>query len=156
MTQIPYSALREHPFNMALKKLVDYPRFKPTLALSIARLVKRIDEERSVAQDLYIKILKQHAELDALGELVPKDGKPNTYIIKADSTQEALDKALEEFGKETFSVEMKKFPLDLLEGVGLSGSEIMSLESLLEGEDDGKTVKPPLQAVPPPQPEVNH
>lgn len=142
--QIQYDFMRRATFNSGLSKLMSFPRFSPRVALSIARVIERVEKEREVAQKLYDGVLKKHAVLDEKGEVKPKEGQPNSFEIAEHSSQEAFNKEIEEMGKETFSVEMSPILIDKLDGVGLSANEIAALEPIL---DLGEAAAPSLAVV---------
>lgn len=137
MVTVKYSVMRVHAFNTGLSKLLNYPRFMPAVALSIVRLIEKVDKERDVAQKVYEGIVKKHAKLDEKGEVIPKDGDPNSFIVRDDSSQEALDKEVQEMGEQSFSVEMRPIALAALEGVGLTPNELMYLAPIIDENPSG-------------------
>lgn len=132
MVTVKYSVMRVHSFNAGLSKLLNYPRFLPSVALSVVRLIERVEKEREVAQKLYEGIIKKYAKLDDKGELVPKDGQPNSFVLREDATQEQIDKEVEEMGEQTFSVDMRPIALAALEGVNLTPQELMYMTAIIE------------------------
>lgn len=137
MVTVKYSAMRVHSFNAGLSKLLNYPRFTPSVALSVVRLIERVEKEREVAQKLYEGIIKKYAKLDDKGELLPKDGQPNSFVLREDATQEQIDKEVEEMGEQTFSIDMRPIALPALEGVGLTPQELMYMASLVDENPAG-------------------
>lgn len=133
--KLNYAALQDGNFGSAMRKLGSYPFKKQKTAYDVMKINNRIEQETKLAQDLYTKLLKQYAKLEADGSFVPrkdKDGVPqeNTYEIPEDK-QEAFGKAVEEFRALEFAVDWKKVTFEDLEECRLTAAEMDALQQIL-------------------------
>jgi hypothetical protein len=98
------------------------------------RIVDQLESEQKSAEKLYVKMLKQYADLDDKGEFVPRDGVPNTFVVT--KNVEAYNKALEDFEALSFSMKWRKLPLDDLSDLRLSAAELKALDPIVHFPED--------------------
>lgn len=129
---LTYQHVRNEAFVKALAKLARFEGFKDfRVAYSIAKFVRKWEQEAQMAQELYLKLVKQYAKLDEKGNVEPVENQPGTFQIPNESV-EVWKQAAENFHTISFEIEVKKLPISKLEAVGLSAMELNALEPLLE------------------------
>lgn len=144
MIELKYSHVRNPEFQGAFSKLVNVQQLPTKVTCLIAQIKKAFDKEVETAQECFIKLLKNHANLDEKGnfvELVVGGAKqPGTYSIPEEKQAQWME-ALKEFGETTFNVERRKILMQEISEVKFSAAELIALEPLLsdmEVMDGGK------------------
>ena len=133
MITLKYGVFESDKVTTALMKLANHSRFTPKFALKVAKVVDEIkDHEQKVILE-YAVLLKEHAQVDSQGNMLPKEGPdgkpmPNTFLPM---DQAAWEKAKDEFSDKTFGLDVDPLPMKELEGVGLTPLELRLLEPLL-------------------------
>ncbi len=142
-----YAVLRNQQFLLAMRKLTNYPFKAQKVAYSVMKISNAIDAEMKLSQDLFIKLLKQHAVLDDKGAFVPQkdpEGKdvPDTFQTTPGKEAE-LEKAQGDFADVEFEVKWRPLKLDELEECRISAVELGML---------GDIIAAPLEEAPAPEP----
>ncbi len=156
--KLSYKSLRDPQFGSAMRKLTNYPFKRQKTAYDVMKISGRIDQEHKVAQELFIKLLKQYAKLDEAGNFIPRvrkdaDGKetpePDTFVLDDTKTKD-FDKAADEFAALEFEINWRAIDMGLLEECRLTAVELSMLEPLLaeEAQEEKGADKPaPLKSV---------
>lgn len=131
MITLKYSKLRDPNFQHALYKLTNYAGFPTKACIAIAKLKKCIDSESVIAQEQFMMLLKKYAELDEKGNFVPKDNKPDTFVI-IESKNEEWQKELKDFADYSFNIEVSKLALENVQEAKLSAQDYLALEEIFE------------------------
>lgn len=135
MITLKYSKLRDPNFQQALYKLTNYTGFPTKTCITIAKLKKCIDSESVIAQDAFIALLKQYAELDEKGNFVPLDNKKDTFKIIESKTEE-WEKALLGFGDKVLYVEKFRIDFEDVKDAKLSPQDFIALEDIFKEVDE--------------------
>lgn len=121
-------------------------------AFSLRNLVKKIDSAHTASQEAYMGIIKEYAEVDGEGNLVPDkykedvkigeevkfkagDDIANSFVIPEDK-KEAYVEAMDKFWKEPVELECDKIPLAKLEDIKLSALDIDLIEPVIDIPED--------------------
>lgn len=135
MITLKYSKLRDPNFQQALYKLTNYTGFPTKTCITIAKLKKCIDSESVIAQDAFIALLKQYAELDEKGNFVPEDNKKGTFKI-IEAKVDEWQKAVEEFSNKLLSVEKFRIDFEDVKDAKLSPQDFIALEDIFKEVDE--------------------
>ena len=144
--KLSYKVLRDGQFNNAMQKLSHYPFKRQKTAYDVMRITKKLEAEGKNAQELFVKMLKQHAKLDDKGEFVPRmeGDKPvaDTYVLDTDdpSKMAAFNKAQEDFANLEFNLDWRQIAFENLEEIRLTAVELDSLKDVLAVPVDAETV----------------
>lgn len=138
--KLKYKLFEDRGFQLAVQKLADYPFRNQLTAYNVARLFKKFGQEAETAQTLWIKLLKQFAELDQNGNFKPlevtqSDGsisKDFNKFVVADEKKDDFKKAEAEFGELEFEVPCTPLKLSDIEMVDCSAKELLALEPILD------------------------
>ena len=128
--KISYQELRKEEFIAGLTKIYRYDGYKDiALMLRIIKAVKLINKELESAQEIYLKLLKQYAKLDAQGNFVPPPGKEvghGLYCIEESKSEEWIKKQ-KEFYETEVELHFDVFAFDAFKDSGLSPAELEAL-----------------------------
>lgn len=142
--KLKYSQLRDPQFVGAMRKLSNYPFKVQKTAYDVMRITNKLTQEEKNAQELYVKMLKQHAKLDDKGNFVPRmDGDkpvPDTFVIDDTSPEKfaAYQKAVEEFGDLEFNLDWRQVTFENLEDCRLTAAELSVLQDIISVPVDAK------------------
>lgn len=145
MLTVNYGQILSPNFQRGLAKLSQCPQFKsPKLAYNVAKILKKVDEEQKIAQDLYNKLITEYAEKDEAGKVKPHNGIPDTFLVRTENHAE-WDAKLKELHAISFDIDRPALDLDEVMVAQLSPVEITALDSLLtfdEAPTKPQLVKP--------------
>jgi hypothetical protein len=128
---LKYKHINTPSFVEALAKLGRYDRLKDfKLAYNIAKIIRRFDAESTIAQELFVKLVRQHCKLDENGLIIPADGKPGSFEILEGKETEWVQ-ARKDFDEMEFELDCHKIRVEQLDGAPLSPMELVALEPLL-------------------------
>lgn len=137
--QIDYATLRNPDFVTALTKLGGHSFKNSMTGYNVARLIRKHKIEAATNQDLFVKLIKRFADLDASGNFVPKKDKEGKEIFGSFNVPEEkmkdLDGAYAEFAKIEVNVPFNKISPEQLEDVGLTPMELIAIDMLLIDEE---------------------
>lgn len=132
--KLKYSQLRDPAFTAAMRKLANYPFKAQKTAYDVMRITNKMTQEEKNAQELYLKMLKQHAKLDAKGEFVPRmegdKAVPDTFVVD-DAKLGEFQKATEEFGDLEFNLDWRQVSFEKLEECRLTAAELSALQDII-------------------------
>jgi hypothetical protein len=118
-------------FVQALVKLGKFEGFKEQrVAYNVAKVIRRFDAESTIAQELFLKLVKQYAVLDEKGNIKSPEDKPGTYEIPDEKVAD-WKKAKEDFDDVEFELDCHKIRLEQLGNAPLSPIDLNALEPLL-------------------------
>ncbi len=127
--QLPFKALKEQSFIMALKKLATSQIHDTGTLKNIVAILKAIDKQSGEVSKLFSDMVKSYAVLTPEGEIALTDG---VYTIKEESVEE-WGPAKAEFDERTFYLPLfDKIPLEKLDGCSLTPAEIIVLQSIVD------------------------
>lgn len=130
--KLSYKEIKNQTFVQGLAKLANYGGFKDQrLAYNVAKLIRKWDSEAQMAQDLFMKLVKQYATLDEKGNIKTPEGANSGAFEVVDEKADAFAKARKEFESIEFDIPVHKIRIDQLEGTGLTPMEMMALEPIL-------------------------
>jgi len=140
MIKINYSQLNDKRLTQALEKLAqcsiqEIPVLK--VRWNIQRIIRKVEKEIKLGQDLFQKILKEFVEVDDKGNFVwgtDNDGSPipGKFIVK---DEEGFKKKNEEFLLLEFEIASYPIKLSDLELAPLTSLDLMGLEPLIDESD---------------------
>lgn len=145
--EIEYSKFKQPAFLGGLRKISNYPGFKPPILKKVVPFLKNLKVAEKASEKEWTEELKPFAVKDDKGEIASKiDERGQEVFDILDGKQDDLQKAFELFGKRTAEIEVRKFSVEELEGVGLNPNEFLALEPFIhgleviapEGDEDGK------------------
>lgn len=133
MIKLTYMDINNRLFIDAVKKLMIYDQWgSAQLKYNIHKIGRRLSDESDVAQAEYLKLVKQHAELDEKGDIVPvSPEQPGTFVIKTEK-EEVWKTARADFEAVTFEIDCHPVPLSKLDLCPLSPQDVGVLEPLLD------------------------
>jgi hypothetical protein len=111
---ITYRDLNNPHLKPALSKLANHVGFSPKLAYRIAKLDGRMSAEIVQARELYAKLVAKYQEHEKIEDLKPQ-----------------FEREQQEFLQISFDLPFDQFRLEELEGVKLSGNELIALEPFI-------------------------
>lgn len=141
--KLTYGQLLDGNFSRGFSKIANCPQLKsPKLAYQIAKIHKRVQEERDLVATLHEKMVKVHCKLDEKGNIAPMTGgQPGTFEIREEAI-EAWKTDLKEFNSIEFDIDFPPMVLnDQLMVANLSPAEISGLEPILKLEEDQPVAK---------------
>ncbi len=138
--KVCYGQLRDGTFGRAFNKVSSYVGYKsPQTAYNIAKINKAFLDEVKLCDEEYLKLLKQHANVDADGELIPPEGKEKGHYQITDGKMPAWEEALNKFNAVEIDLAGRRaLNLEEIMAAGLSPLDIAALDCL---------IAPPLEAV---------
>jgi hypothetical protein len=132
MPMLNYANLRDPHFLQALRKLGDFSFPKVQTTLAVARLLKIVNSEQALCDKVFKNLLNKYAEKDESGKLLPINPKLHgTYKIPEENMEE-WSVAYADFVATTFEFSFTKLALEDLSGAGLSASELLSVQELVD------------------------
>lgn len=135
MLELKYGHLRNVNFLRGINRLANYQGLKDPKALyNIMRITKKIEQEGKNSDELFMKVVKQYAELDEKGDVVCIEDKPGMPKIPEEKQKEYAEK-LKEFMDIDFKIERFKVKLSDVVGAGFSAKELEGLEDILDTSD---------------------
>lgn len=114
---------------------MNYPFRNIRTSYDVLKLTKKLNIELKNAQELFISQLKQFAYTDEKGNILPNEGKPDTYKIKEDLIPE-WEKNFKEFNSMEHELGVYKLTLQDLDGLTLSANDLSQLESIIVVEEE--------------------
>lgn len=135
MIELTLGEIRNPAFNEALSKLAKSTELDFKTSYNLARLLKKVGSEQTIATEEFGKLLKKWGTSD--------DGGLN-YSIPEDK-REAFSKEAEEFTKTKVTIDRNKINVSELSKLSMSPSDFLVLEPLLynleilDGGQDGKS-----------------
>jgi hypothetical protein len=138
MFKLTYENLQNPMFARSLGKLASFPGYaSPKVAYGIAKIVKKVNDERQTFEKLYNDMLKLHAEVDEkTGDV--KDNGQGIAVWKSDEEKKKFETKMKEFVAIEFEVPNNRLTLQDIGDVKLSPSEMLALESLINPMEDVK------------------
>lgn len=131
MFTLKYKDMRNQDFLVAIDKIDKSTQYATTkVAYDVGKMTKEVLEAMVLCQNDFVNALKKFSIVDADGNFVPKDDKPDTYQIIPEKL-EAWQEAFEQFLCQTATIKRHKLDLAFLSQVGLSPKDIMALEPIL-------------------------
>lgn len=135
MIELTLAELRNPMFNEALQKLVKSTELDFKTSYNIARLVKKIGSEQTLALDVYGALLKKYgtSEDGGINFTIPEEKRPE------------FAKEAEEYVKTKVTIDRNKINVSELSKLSMSPSDFLVLEPLLynlevlDGGQDGKS-----------------
>ena len=122
MFTLNYEVFNKPEFNSAMNKLATHTEFKNfKTTYNIARIVKFIEQEAVIYNELRIKLLKKHGE----------ENEDKVTFTVAKENIKAFNKEHAEFLNLEFDIERHKINPDELASVALTPNEVAAIESLL-------------------------
>jgi len=117
-----------------MAKIARCPIKDPKALYNALRISKKVTSEGRQAEEVFMRLLKQHAVLDAAGGILPIEDKPGTYQIKEESKGEWEQKIKDYMDIEW---EMERYPLKLadISAANLTPEELHAIEEILDLED---------------------
>lgn len=129
---ITYRKLMTTGFTQAMSKVAQYPGYKSTKqAYDVGKVIRLLQQEIEVAQDLWSKKVEQYAEKDEDGQVLCPEGQPPGSFKIPDDKEEEFQQVFEEFHDTEITVETHALPLSMLDGVGLTPGELMLIDDVL-------------------------
>lgn len=122
MFKLSYKIFDMPNFRSGLTKIAghnDYKSFKTTY--NIARIVKKVDQESALYNDLRVKIVQKYG--------TENEGK-GTYTIPSEN-KEGFEREIKELHETEFDIERYKLETSEIEGVKLTPVEIQALEPMI-------------------------
>lgn len=142
MIKVPFKEFRIGPFMPVFQKIASFSKFGPKMLYSVTRIQKKLDKAHQEWNEQFVKLVKQYAEKDEKGELVPRKNEkgqaiPNSFEIP-DGNVEAWKKAVEELDTVEAEIDLYKLSVEKLieSGIELSAQECLILEPLLMDEEE--------------------
>lgn len=131
-----YKIIDQQEFAQALVVLKDYPFRNQRFAYNVAKIWRRLDAEFQVANGLWQKLIRQFAEVDEKGKLVPRSPEePNTFKIPEDKTAD-FEAAKKSFTSIEFEIDCHPLKLEQLETMPISAGQIEALSALFDFTED--------------------
>lgn len=105
-------------------------------AHQMAKMIRTLESESDLLSKVFVEYLKQFVKLDDKGEIVPFDGKPETYEIRDEFQKDPAknaeyQKAMKDFEEIEIEIPHPKIPISKLGSVNLSPVELNALEPFL-------------------------
>jgi len=134
MIKMKYLNFRNPVFLHTMAKIARCPIKDPKALYNALRISKKVTSEGRQAEEVFMRLLKQHAVLDAAGGILPIEDKPGTYQIKEESKGEWEQKIKDYMDIEW---EMERYPLKLadISAANLTPEELHAIEEILDLED---------------------
>jgi hypothetical protein len=125
-----YEDLQDNMLSRALSKLANFPGYpSPKISYLVAKIIKRIEDERLVFNPIYDTILKEHAEVDEKGSLKNNGG--GLCIWKSDADKKAFEDKITPIGSTEFEIPYPRLTIGDLGDIKLTPTDIISLEKLI-------------------------
>lgn len=135
MFTIAYDTLRNPKFQKAITKIHEHTGFTSTKhSYHCMRITNLLDRELKTANELFLKVVKEHAETDAEGNLVPPKEGGGDYQV-APERQGAFAAGVKDFHSHTIEIDKRRIGATWLEGVALSPSDLDILSEVLDFGD---------------------
>lgn len=139
--KITYEKVQNRMFGAALSKLATFGGFTNYRELAnVKTILKGFEKIAEKAQEEWIYLLKQYAELEADGTIKVKPGTKGDYMV-IPGKEEALKKASAEFQKIEGEITAHPMPFEVVANVGLSAVDLMALEGLIAEPKDFPDLK---------------
>lgn len=114
----------------ALIKLSTTNQLDANTAYRVGKICSRIDKEMPKVRDLAIELLKKHAILDEIG--MPKGLKEGKFEFKTPEDERIHDEEFTKMMDVEFEEHVLPIPLSTLKSVGLTPTEMVSIEAILD------------------------
>lgn len=107
-------------------------KLSPKQSYSVMLMHRKLEKAMKDAKEMFLKILKEHVELDEEGNILPANDENKQVWKFKEGMEEAYAKAMEEFM--TIELEIDREPLDLdsLGNASLTPKELEILEPILK------------------------
>lgn len=136
-----YDCFQSKEFMVAKAKLARYPFKNQKTSYNVTRILKFLDDNEKLAQEQFIKLVKQHAVLDEKGDFVPRKNEKGeieegTYTIPEEPEKiAAWKKAKDEFDALEFTVERYKIKLSEMENLPVTPMELGAIDGMIDPEE---------------------
>ena len=131
MIELTIKNLNDNFFQQAVGKIAHCNGFQPLAAFRISKVVKQIAQETIEARNLYKKALLDYMVSDEKGDLKKNEG-GSGFILQTGKTQKEFDDKIEELMNAPVHIQWQKFKFDDLERVGLSPTEMLAIEPMID------------------------
>jgi hypothetical protein len=133
--KLTYKDLDYQIFNQAIVKISRHAFKNALVGYNAAKIWRKLKTELETAQDVYTKMLKQFANLDANGQFAPRKDEtgadvPGTFTIKEGKEKEWAE-AIKNYQTVSFELPCHQIRIDQLEDVGLTPLEMVALEAVI-------------------------
>lgn len=98
------------------------------------RITKKLEQEGQIAQELSMKIIKQYAEVDPLGEVIWEDKRRGIPKVPEEKRME-FAKKIEELNAIAFTIERYRVKLSDIAPAGFPTRELDAIEDILDVSD---------------------
>lgn len=127
MIVVKYKNYRIPGFLVSLQKLGQHNFKDQKAAYNAMRILKKVDQEKALAEEHFIKLAKQYATLDDKGEFLPKEGVPGTFQVPDDKLPE-WEKQYKEFQELESKLERYQVKVEDLDGSALTPQDLGFLD----------------------------
>jgi len=132
MFNLTYTELNNSLFMGGLKHLSQESLPMP-VSYNLLKIINAVEAEMKVASSLYQNILMSHAELDAQGKLVFKDGVQGQFIIPEDK-RETFNEKMNEWHKISFKIERNQLSMNMLTKSTISTQMLSAVMPVIEDD----------------------
>lgn len=140
MITLTFGNVQDPSFVSGLTKLANHAGFGPSVALSIGQTVKAIENFHVKQVERHQTLASEYGEKDEKGNLKQNSEMPGHFVVVEGKEAEFQDK-VNALRHELVELQVAPVPFRLLEGVGLTPSEMHALGPVLHHDDHLKQVK---------------
>jgi hypothetical protein len=134
--KLTYKIIDDRSFLETLKQLSNYPFRNQRFSYNVSKIWRRLISEVEAANEQWIKLLKQYAELDEKGSFVPKtEDAPHSFKI-IEGKEAEFEAAKKDFEAVGFEIDCHPLKLEQLEQMPISGTQIDTLAPLFDFTED--------------------
>jgi len=130
MLKLKYSFLENKTAREAMIKLSTTNSLPADIAYRVGRIATRIDKEIPKMRDLAIQTLKKHAVLNEIG--MPKGMEKGDFQFENDTKKAACDAEFNTLMESEIEEKVLPIPLSALQHVGLTPTEIVAIEAIID------------------------